>query len=259
MKCPTCGANLQIEDERCPFCQNPNPFAVKHQQDMRHYQQEFQKTKQEVEKKTLHFNAFTARIAVIAVLLVMVLGMIYVMEDGPFYLWSGRVKRDVAKNMQNYRAELSACEEAGQWRQLYAFYDAKSLDRTGDFQEYTQLYFIIYDYKSILNQITRFREGTQEDAAEVSSRMASHLDSFYKTAGRVSFEGAYYDSGYTQTHMESYARMQEDLEAALTVYCHLTKEEVAALSDYSLAKKAALIEEGLGRETDGMRKEAAGE
>ena len=109
MKCPTCGANLQIEDEKCPFCGNPNPFAVKHQQDMRQYRQEFQETKQEVEKKTLHFNFFTARIAVIAVLLMMILGMVFVINEGPHYLWARRVERDIAKNMENYRAELSAC------------------------------------------------------------------------------------------------------------------------------------------------------
>ena len=150
MKCPTCGANLQIEDEKCPFCGNPNPFAVKHQQDMRQYRQEFQETKQEVEKKTLHFNFFTARIAVIAVLLMMILGMVFVINEGPHYLWARRVERDIAKNMENYRAELSACEEAGQWRRLYALYDNKSLSHTRDFQEYTVLSFVTFDYKSVL-------------------------------------------------------------------------------------------------------------
>ncbi len=258
MKCPTCGANLQIEDEKCPFCGNPNPFAVKHQQDMRHYQQEFQKTKQEVEKKTLHFNSFTAKIAVIAALLVMVLLMAYVINDGPYRLWSGRIKKDIAKNRESYRAALSASEEAGEWRRMYALYDGKSLSHTGDFQDYTVISFVIFDYKSILNQMTIYMEGTVDDAATVSARMASHLDSFYKSTGRLTYESAYYDDNFTPEHMESYRRMQEDLEAALSVYCNLTKEEVAALADYSVVKKAALIEEGLHREAE-ETKEAAEE
>lgn len=259
MKCPTCGANLQIEDEKCPFCGNPNPFAVKHQQDMRHYQQEFQKTKQEVEKKTLHFNFFTARIAVIAVLLVMVLGMIYAINDGPYYLWSKGVKKDIAENAEEYRAELEACEKAGQWRRLYAFYDAKSLDHTRDFQEYAVLYFMIFDYKSIFNEITRFRGGTSDDAAATSSKIASHLDSFYKAAGRVVYESPYYDENYSPAHQASFAQMQEELEAALSVYCYLTEEEIAALPDYSMLKKAALIEEGMRREADQDKGETAEE
>ena len=250
MKCPTCGANLQIEDEICPFCGNPNPFAVKHDRDMRHYRQEFQETKREVERRTLHFNTFTARIAVIAVLLVMVMGMVFAINDGAYYLWSSRVKKDVAKNTEKYRAELNVLEEAGEWRRLHAFYDAKSLDSTRDLKDYTVLYFMIYDYKSILNEITRLQEDDVDDLAAAASKMSSHLDNFYKAVGRISYESAYYDDCYSKTHMASYERMQEELEAVLSVYCHLTDEEISVLPDYSLVKRAGLIEEGLCREAE---------
>lgn len=259
MKCPTCGSNLQIEDETCSFCGNPNPFAKKHRQDMQHYRQEFQQTKQEVEKKTLHFNAFTAKIAVAAVLLVMVLGMIYVIDDGPYYLWSSRVKKDVAKNAETYRSELEALEEAGRWRKLYAFYDAKNLDSTRDFQDYTVLYYMIFDYKSILNEMTCFLGEDGDDAAAAASKIASRLDNFYKAAGRVTYESDYYDDCYSAEHMASYERMQEELAAALSVYCHLTEEEISMLSDYSLTKKAKLIEEGLRRGADEEQEEAVEE
>lgn len=250
MKCPTCGTNLQIEDETCPFCGNPNPFAVKHNQDMRHYRQEFQDTKREVERRTLHFNSFTARIAVIAVLLVMVMGMVFAINDGAYYLWSSRVKKDVAKNAEKYRAELNVLEEAGEWRRLHAFYDAKSLDSTRDLKDYTVLYFMIYDYKSILNEITRLQEGDVDDVAAAASEMSSHLDNFYKAVGRVSYESAHFDACYSTTHVASYERMQEELEAVLSVYCHLTDEEISLLPDYSLVKRAGLIEEGLCREAE---------
>lgn len=250
MKCPTCGANLQIEDEKCPFCGNPNPFAMQHQQDMRQYRQEFQETKQEVQKKTLHFNFLTARVAVIAMLFALILAMFYVMSEGPYYLWKKGVEKDIARNEEAYRAELKVFEEADQWRKLYAFYEAKNLDITRDFQEYTVLCFMIYDYKSTLNEITRFREQDEEDAAAAASEIASHLDRFYKAAGRVSYESAYYDNCYSPQHVASYERMQEELETVLSVYCCLTDEEISALPDYSQIKRAELLGEGLCREAE---------
>lgn len=249
MKCPTCGTNLQIEDEKCPFCGNPNPFAVKHRQDMRRYHREFQKTRQEVEKKAQHFNSFTAKVTVIAVLFVMVILMVFVGNEGPFRIWSNQLERDVEKNGQQYGQTLRAYEEKGEWRAFYAFYEAKAIGYTDVMQEYRVLPFAISEYKGVLNELTRYRDrDTGGDASSSASRIANYLDNFYRAAGRTSYQGQYYDECYTPERQESYDRMAGDLEAALFTYCHLTKEELALLPDYSVAKKSALIEEGLLRE-----------
>jgi len=68
--------------------------------------------------------------------------------------------------------------------------------------------------------------------------------------GRVSYESVYYDDCYSPAHVAAYERMQTELEAALSVYCHLTDEEISALSDYSLIKRAGLLEEGLCRQAE---------
>ena len=48
MKCNYCGADLTMEDEVCPFCHNPNPYYVKHREDMHRYEQDYQETKSDV-------------------------------------------------------------------------------------------------------------------------------------------------------------------------------------------------------------------
>lgn len=48
MKCKYCGADLTMEDEVCPFCHNPNPYYVKHREDMHRYEQDYQETKSDV-------------------------------------------------------------------------------------------------------------------------------------------------------------------------------------------------------------------
>lgn len=241
---------MQIEDEKCPFCGNPNPFAQKHRQDMRRYHREFQETRWEVEKKARHFNSFTAKVTVIAVLFVMVIVMIFVGNEGPFRIWSNQLKRDVEKNGKQYGQMLHAYEEEGNWRAFQALYEAKEIGYAGKMLEYRVLPFVISDYKGVLNELARYRDGdTGGDAATSASRIANYLDSFYKAAGRISYQGQYYDESYTPERQESYDRMAKDLEAALLTYAHLTEEELALLPDYSVAKKSVLIEEGLLRET----------
>lgn len=254
MKCPTCGANLQIEDEKCPFCQNQNPFAVKHRQQMRYYHREFQETKQKVEKKARHFNALTAKITMIAVLLAMIIGMIYIRNEGPYRIWLSGVKKDIAQNAAAYEAQLRAYEQEGEWLSLYAFYNTRNLSCTSEFREYSLFSFMIFDYKSILAGVSRYIEEPENlSAAESAALIAGHLDSFYKYVERIGYESGYYDDNYTPEHQEAYARIREDLEAVLSVYCHLTEEELALLSDYSVSKKSALIEEGLLRYKDGRK------
>ena len=37
-----------MEGEVCPFCHNPNPYYVKHREDMHRYEQDYQETKSDV-------------------------------------------------------------------------------------------------------------------------------------------------------------------------------------------------------------------
>lgn len=250
MKCPTCGANLQIEDEKCPFCGNPNPFAVKHRQDMKHYHQEFQKTKNEVEQKTNRFTFVTVKVTVIIVLIVLTVGVSYLKEDGYYRIEANRIRRDIEKNRQSYNAQMAAYEEEKDWLGMYAFYNAKELYYDSEsFREYMAVYNASFNYKGVLDYAPCGRSNTDYyNAGNVSRWLAEYLDRFYDYEQRISYSSDYYDASYAPEHMEALACMREDLDAVLMAYCHLTKEELELLPDYSTAKKQSLLEEGLLRE-----------
>ena len=189
---------MQIEDEKCPFCANPNPFAVEHRQDMQRYHREFQETRQEVEKKARHFNSLTAKVTVIAVLFAMVIGMIVIENEGPYRIWSNHLHRDISKNEQEYREILRTYEQEGDWQSFYAFYDAQNIGFADVIREYRGLYFMCSDYKCILNEFTRYdAENEYDSGTAAASRIAAYLDSFYKAAHRISYEGQYYEESYT--------------------------------------------------------------
>lgn len=68
MKCKYCGADLTIDDEVCPFCHNPNPYYVKHREDMHRYEQDYQETKSDVYETAGKTSRKATRIAILAVL-----------------------------------------------------------------------------------------------------------------------------------------------------------------------------------------------
>lgn len=68
MKCKYCGADLTIDDEVCPFCHNPNPYYVKHREDMHRYEQDYQETKSDVYETAGKTSRKATQIAILAVL-----------------------------------------------------------------------------------------------------------------------------------------------------------------------------------------------
>lgn len=248
MKCPTCGANLQLEDEKCPFCGNPNPFAVKHRQDMQHYHSEFQKTKTDVEQKTRRFTSVTVKITVMAVLAALIVVFAFTREETAYYRRINKLEKDVKANAQEYAACMEAYELAGDWTGLRVFYNEKHLGYGEEFTEYSAIERAAACYDYVLSCIMSYsEESPYSNSDKIAPNIAGYLDTFYGVVERTSYSESYYDECYTPEHRAAFARISEDMNAILITYCHLTDEEVAALPDYSAAKKTELVKEGLLR------------
>lgn len=251
MKCPTCGANMQIENEKCPFCGNPNPFAIKHQQDMKYYHSEFQKTKEEVEQKTGRFTSAAVKIPIILILAILILVVINTRRDIETTIRVHKIEKDIKLHEQEYREALDAYELAGDWVGLSTLYSEKKLSYVDTFVEYSTIKHAAFEYEFLLSDIMRHNEESSYNNAEnLAPRIADGLESFYKNVYRIGYESEYYDAQYTPVHKEALERINEDMDAVLFAYCHLTKEEIEKLPDYSVTMKSSLIEAGLLRKND---------
>lgn len=251
MKCPTCGANMQIENEKCPFCGNPNPFAVKHQEDMKYYHSEFQKTREEVEQKTGRFTSAAVKIPVIIILVILIFALVNTRRDIELTIRTYKIEKDIKLHEQEYREALDAYELAGDWVGLSTFYSEKRLSYVDTFEEYITIRYAASVYGSIMADIMRYTEdSTYYNAKNLSQRIAENLERFYKNIYRIGYENEYYDAQYAPVHKEALERINEDMEAVLLAYGHLTKEELDKLPDYSVSMKSSLIEEGLLRNAD---------
>ncbi|MBO5209561.1 MAG: zinc ribbon domain-containing protein [Lachnospiraceae bacterium] len=248
MKCPSCGANLQIGDERCPFCGKDNPFAAKHRSDMNYYNREFQKTKQVVEQKTNRFTSAAVKITIIAVLVVLNILMLYLSQEGPYKIWKAQTKKDISINYEKYDTQLMEYEQEGNWNGIDEFYDEKYLHMDERFRKYSVLYYTACDYNYILHTLLSYSgEDSYMDAEYCSSRIAENLEGFYASVDRIDYNHEWYDECYEGLHGEALAQIKADMEAILMAYANLTEEEVKALPDYSESKKKSLIMEGLQR------------
>ena len=119
-------------------------------------------------------------------------------EGEPYRIWSNHLHRDISKNEQEYREILRTYEQEGDWQSFYAFYDAQNIGFADVIREYRVLYFMCSDYKCILNEFTRYdAENEYDSGTAAASRIAEYLDSFYKAAHRISYEGQYYEESYT--------------------------------------------------------------
>lgn len=247
MKCPTCGNNLQMEDESCPYCGSPNPFFQQHQEDMEYYEKQFNSTKEAVEGRSKRFISLTVKVTMIAVLVVLNIVMMFMMDRGSYAIWKSHVKKDIQAHATEYRAAMDQYEKDGRWILLADYYSEKSLDRDENFREYSQTVNAAGDYKMIYNRLMDILSPNKyNDTAYYAQQLSRHLTDFYRVVNREDYRSDYYDSQYTTNHVDAMNRMRMDVETLMKAYAGLTDEDLQNFPDYSEAKRASILEERIG-------------
>ncbi len=243
MKCPGCGSNLAMEDERCSFCGAENPFAQKHRREMRRFTREFSETKDEVMHKSRHVNQWTVKITLCAVLVAACLLLVFCMQYS-YNFYRLFQERAINSKLDWYTEQLDEMEENREYIKFTTFWDDHDLRVCDNLDEYEMVarccesfgYVFQYTMRIVL---TEDDESTQHE--KMAGYAADNVNYLYHNATKQPYAD---DEQYSTRHQAFMDELVEDMEAFLQVYYGLTDEEVASFRQLSDSKRKVLLEEG---------------
>lgn len=245
MKCPNCGSNLTIDDEKCQFCGQANPFAVKHRREMKRFTREFNKTKENIMQESRKVNHWAAKITLIAVLVALNAVIMY------FNVESYSVdrffdRRRIEANYLTYKNELDKFEEERNYIAFCKYYETYELSRSDLMNEYRKVQSVCSNYASLYQYVLQMKTQdpeyyTTEDWLEYIAQTIGYMYDYY-------LPGEYSDADqYKPVHQACMTDAVEQAEDLIQTYFNLTDEEIESFETLSNARRQILMEEGLTR------------
>ena len=245
MKCQNCGANLNLEDRFCSYCGEPNPFAVRHQEQMERYEKDYRETRKAVLEQSSRFNRRTVNITVIAVLtaLIALCGLLYARADDIRW-W--KMERAVASQAEVHRQELDRLMEARDYPALNSYCRRNRIDYSDALREYDAVSDMTYRYMSFYDELMTL-QGKRADSgafqyiseSELTERIAVSIYSVYEAMEPRVYNAEAFQ-GERMAYMED---LRDHMEIMVSGYFGISPEEAAGMRDMTQTRIAVLLEE----------------
>lgn len=237
MVCKNCGAQLSIEDVKCPFCGRKNTEAVKHTAQMHHYNQEFSKEKRKVLNMTFDLKSTIALVIIIAVLSVANVAVLF-MKENIFDIRRYVQERALAINEEKNKKILSSLEEEENYSALSAYYKNERIyyytDKNHEFRAVADIggYYDTLLYDILYCQREEVADDMKGFAISESGGVLKNMyDCFLKTQDR------YEEECYTEAHQAALDKMQAMTEGLLMVYGNFTEKDIERLRNGATAEE----------------------
>ena len=249
MKCEHCGSNLQMEDSFCPYCGQPNPFAVRHQKEMQRFTKEFQKTQRTVLEQSSRFNRRTVRITITAILIAACAVMAFLSASADEIRFR-RELRQIEAEAEKHKAALQTLMEQQDYPGLYFYMDRNELSYTSAFDEYEAVYLVSMYYtrmyEDLMTLMVKSRNEklyTYYSQEELIEEIAAGIGSIHEEQK----EDEYHPERFTEEKKAYMEEVEETAVQLLIRYMHITEEEAERLPDISQARRAVLLEDAYER------------
>lgn len=245
MKCPNCGGQMGLEDAFCPYCNTPNAMAAKHQSDMAHYRQEYERTQESVMEKASFMQQHGTWLAVVAVLLAaMVVGIILQVSawDIGYSIRTGNVERSAAQD----QAVMDSYLEQGDYGKFVGYYEANdvNLDYENPYQALktaASAYTVILEYVAAIKNPSDY-SFKPDYISDTCGYLADYFNRIYTIEQQYSYGLDRYLPEDKRVYLED---IRERTAVVAKAYFGLTDEDIEEIPNISERKLARIIEEGI--------------
>lgn len=247
MKCRNCGSNLNILNNTCPYCGTANPHFRKQRENIDRYGMDYEKTKEEVVKKSRHFAGYSVRITLIAVLAFLnVLFLLLGLYSWDIQYWLQ--EREVEKMAGQHREALEEYERNFDYIGLYSYFNAHDLHYSDSLEDFYKVSLACSSFTYLFEDLVMLgQEGRYETDEERIEYIGNHLDTLYECLKPEDYDLPSY---YEGNHGKMLERMEADVQALLITYANITQEEAESFPEMSDGRRQVAIERGLGLSED---------
>ena len=128
MRCKKCGHEIGPEELRCPYCGAENSYAVQHQKNMKRFNRDYKKTRNEVISSAQNTRGLATRAAILIVLIIVCIIMTIVtslnyVDPDP----REANRRDAERHVDEYVSEAEEFLKRGEYTEFVSFMYAHNL------------------------------------------------------------------------------------------------------------------------------------
>lgn len=244
MKCPYCGAPLDLDDNFCSHCGKLNEQVRQHVDDMNRFKSEFTETKEEVYQTTKRYTATTVRVVIIAILVI--LNVAVAIVGSRYYSFERMLgEADCERNFEKYSAILDGYMTEGDYHAFYNFMTTKHVPSYDSaYEQYNQVENLVSQYIYIYEYLLKaYTAEDRENLENLCKYTTDNLEYFYENTNPERYE--YYENIEREENLQAVEDLKNKVEMLLVTYAGVSAEDAAQFENYTSAKRAILLEEGM--------------
>lgn len=250
MKCQHCGSNLNIEDNFCQFCGQPNPFAVQHQREMEQFTHDYIETKEEVIKETEGKSRRAGKITVLAVLFALVcIMLILVIKADDISYW--RQDKKIADNKAKYEAVVREYMSEEDVLGLAYYAQENRITWNDSFREYDKMFSVASDYRRLYEYCAELRqldylEYKNYSKTEIIESISEYLQMMFEDYKREQYDK---DEEFSDGKLEFMDATLAQAKLLVRTVFGISAEEADSLETMTEARINVLLEDSYEKKT----------